>query len=163
MSGRSDHDAGSADSRSPSSPPWLARDRRPDGVTDATVDATGKLSEALEWIERARGRLYDFHQMMGHADQLLGDAADLLERAGHPDWATQVRASLVGRNVLQGRWTFQIVEEYDATYWGPARLMVHEVEADLVGGQRHVFESEMKEHRRTHGAPHHESRPALGE
>ena len=39
----------------------------PDGASDALVAAVGKVSEALEWVERARGRLYDFHQMMGHA------------------------------------------------------------------------------------------------
>ena len=26
------------------------------------------------------------------------------------------RPELVGRNVIEGRWTFQIVEEYDAGY-----------------------------------------------
>lgn len=46
---------------------------RPDGVTDAEVEALGTLSEALEWVERARGRLYDFHQLSGHADLLLGE------------------------------------------------------------------------------------------
>ncbi|MEZ5232480.1 MAG: hypothetical protein R2749_07200 [Acidimicrobiales bacterium] len=32
--------------------PWLAIDRRPPGVDDATVEAVGKLSEAIEWVER---------------------------------------------------------------------------------------------------------------
>src|SRR5690606_3294937 len=45
-----------------SEPSWLASDRRPAGVDDDTVAAVGKLGEALEWVERARGRLYDFHQ-----------------------------------------------------------------------------------------------------
>ena len=49
------------------------RHRRPPGADDATVEAVGKVSEALEWVERARGRLYDFHQMMGHADALFGE------------------------------------------------------------------------------------------
>jgi hypothetical protein len=139
---------------------WLDDRRRPDGVTDATVEATGKLSEAVEWIERARGTLYEFHQLSGHADRLVGEAADMLEAAGHPVWAERVRTELVGRNVLEGRWTFQIVEEYDATYWRCARDLVGAVEADLVGGAPHVYESEMKERRRTQGRRHHESRPA---
>src|SRR5688572_18882490 len=57
--------------------------RRPPGIDDTTVEAAGKLSEALEWVERARGRLYDFHQMMGRADLLMEDAADALADAGH--------------------------------------------------------------------------------
>ena len=36
-------------------------DQRPAGADDSTVHAGGKLSEAAEWLERARGRLYDFH------------------------------------------------------------------------------------------------------
>ncbi len=137
-------------------------DRRPAGVADATVAATGKLSEAVEWIERARGRLYDFHQMSGHADLLLGEAADDLDAAGHTEWADRVRRDLVGRNVLEGRWTFQIVEEYDDTYWSVARDLRQQVETDLTGGRRHVFEAEMKEARRSQGRRHHEATPEPG-
>ena len=32
--------------------------RRPDCLDDATVEALGKLSEALETVERVRGHLY---------------------------------------------------------------------------------------------------------
>ena len=136
------------------------RHRRPEGATDATVEASGKVTEALEWVERARGRLYDFHQMMGHADLLLGEAADALEEAGHPDHADRLRDRMVGRNVLDGRWTFQIVEEFDDLYWSVAREAERAVRDDLMAGRRHVFESEMKDDRRTHGRPHHERRPA---
>jgi len=142
--------------------PWLERGRRPDDADDATVAAVGQLGEAIEWIERARGRLYDFHQMSGHADLLLGDAADALADAGHDELADRLRTELVGRNVLEGRWTFQIVEEYDATYWTPARAGLAAVEHELLAGRRHVFESEMKERRRSVGRRHHEARPDDG-
>lgn len=140
-------------------PSWREVDRRPDGVSDATVEATGKLSEALEWIERARGRRYDFHQLSGHADLLLGEAAEAFAAAGHAEWAERIDTDLVGRNVIEGRWTFQIVEEYDATYWSEVRSTVRAVERDLVGGSMHVHESEMKGRRRTRDSRHHEQRP----
>lgn len=135
------------------------RHQRPDGTSDATVQAVGKVSEALEWVERARGRLYDFHQLMGHADLLLGEAADELETAGHPDQAAALRDQMVGRNVLDGRWTFQIVEEFDDLYWSAARRAEQQVRDALMAGRRHVFESEMKDRRRTGDRPHHERRP----
>ncbi|MEZ5298343.1 MAG: hypothetical protein R2697_19350 [Ilumatobacteraceae bacterium] len=125
----------------------------------ATVAALGTLSEAVEWIERARGALYDFHQLTGHADMLLGDAADELERAGHHAWAAEIRTELVGRNVLEGRWTFQVVDEYDDTYWGPVRAVRRRAEAVLAGGRRHLHEAAMKQRRRTHGRRHHEAAP----
>jgi hypothetical protein len=135
------------------------RHQRPDGVDDATVEAVGKVSEALEWLERARGRLYDFHQMLGHLDFQMGDAADLLEAAGHAELAEVLRRDVVGRNVLDGRWTFQIVEEFDDLFYGPVREAEQLVRDRLVAGRRHVFEAELKERRRTAGRPGHEWRP----
>ncbi len=133
--------------------------RRPDGVDDDTVQAVGTLSEALEYVERARGHLYSFHQLMGHADLLLGDTCDKLRDAGHPDIADTLATEMVGRNVLDGRWTFQVVEEFDDTYWSPLRDHERAVRDRLMGGNRHVFEAELKQRRRTHGRPGHEATP----
>ena len=134
--------------------------RRPAGVDDATVEAVGKVTEALEWVERARGHLYELHQLMGHADLLLGDAADALADAGHGEQADRLRTELVGRNAIEGRWTFQVVEEFDDGYWSDVRDHERRIRDELLAGRRHVFESEMKEARRTHGRRHHEARPS---
>lgn len=142
----------------PPAPPDDAH-RRPEGATDDTVAAAGKLTEALEWVERARGRLYDFHQMIGHADALLDEAAGALEDAGHTGLAEQLRTELIGRNVLAGRWTFQVVEEFDDGYYRVFGETDGAVRQELVGGRRHVFEAELKERRRTPGRPGHERRP----
>jgi hypothetical protein len=132
---------------------------RPDGVSDETVEAVGTASEALEYVERARGHLYTAHQLLGHADLTFGDAADQLREAGHGDVADRLERDVVGRNVLDGRWTFQVVDEFDATYYEPVRDAIRGVEDELMEGRRHVFEAEMKERRRTHGRRHHESAP----
>jgi hypothetical protein len=132
---------------------------RPAGVDDATVEALGKLSEALEAVEHARGLLYGFHRLTGTADLALGEAVDLLREAGHDEHADRLERDVVGRNVVEGRWTFQLVEDYDAGYWSALRAGEAAVREDLVGGRRHLFESEMKEARRSHGRRHHESRP----
>ncbi|MBA2464643.1 MAG: hypothetical protein H0V42_06675, partial [Nocardioidaceae bacterium] len=50
--------------------------RVPEGVDQATVEAVGKLTEALETTERARGHLYSFHQLTGSADLGLGEAVE---------------------------------------------------------------------------------------
>ena len=131
----------------------------PDGVDDATVEAVGKLTEALETTERARGHLYTFHQLTGSADLELGEAVALLREAGHGDLADSIARDLVGRNVLPGRWTFQIVEDYDDTYWSAFRETERRVRELLTGGRRHLFEAGMKEDRRTHGHPDHTARP----
>jgi hypothetical protein len=132
---------------------------RPDAMDDATVEAVGAVSEALECVERARGELYSFHQLMGHADLLLGEACDRLRAAGHDAVAERLETEVIGRNVVHGRWTFQIVEDFDDNYWSAFREHERRVRDELQRGVRHVFEAEMKERRRSHGKPGHERRP----
>lgn len=133
--------------------------RRPEGVTDGTVEALGKLSEALEVVEHARGHLYGFHRLTGMADLALGEAVELLHEAGHHALADRIGVELVGRNVIEGRWTFQLVEEYDDGYYDTFKSIESGAREALVGGRRHLFEAEMKQQRRTHGARHHEAKP----
>ena len=136
--------------------------RRPDGVDDTTVEALGKVSEALEAVEVARGHLYAFHRLSGTADLTLGKGVDGLRAAGHADLADLIERELVGRNVLQGRWTFQVVEEYDDGYYATFRRLEEQARTELVDGRRHLYEAEMKEDRRTHGHPDHTAVPRDG-
>ncbi|MFJ8580682.1 hypothetical protein [Micromonospora sp. NPDC093277] len=136
--------------------------RRPAGVNDATVAALGKLSEALETVERARGHLYSVHQMIGHADLMLDAAVALFRSAGHAEIADRVDRDLLGRNVIAGRWTFQIVEDFDDGYYALFRELERRARDQLVGGRRHLYEAEMKERRRSPGRPGHEARPDEG-
>jgi hypothetical protein len=115
-----------------------------DGNRADTVEAVGKITEALETVERARGHLYSFHQLTGTADFQL---ADRLEH------------DLVGRNVTPGHWTFQIIEEYDDTYWSVFRDFEKQARDTLTDGLRHLFEASLKEQRRTHGHPDHDAGP----
>ena len=133
-------------------------DRRGD-LDEGTVEALGKLSEGMEFVERARGHLYAFHQLSGTADLTIGQAAEAFRAAGHDELADEITDELVGRNLLEGRWSFQIVEEYDDTYWSVVRDHERRAREQLAGGRRHVFEAGMKENRRTHGRRHHEARP----
>jgi hypothetical protein len=132
---------------------------RPEGADDLTVEAVGLLTEALETTERARGHLYSFHQLTGKADFEVGDAIAKLREAGHDQIAETLEIELLGRNVLPGRWTFQIMEEYDDTYWSVFRDLERRVRDELTGGRAHLHEAELKEQRRTHGHPHHTARP----
>jgi hypothetical protein len=58
---------------------------RPDAASDAAVAAAGRMTEALETLERARGHLYAFHQLVDGRRHL--HEAELKERRrthGHP-------------------------------------------------------------------------------
>jgi hypothetical protein len=131
--------------------------QRPAGLDDRTVEALGKLSEALEVVERVRGHLYSVHQLTGTGDFMLDDAVDLFRRAGHQALAERIETELIGRNVIPGHWTFQIVEEYDDGYYADFRAIEKAARDELADGKRHLYEAELKEKRRTHGRPGHEA------
>ncbi|GAA1274516.1 hypothetical protein GCM10009677_29750 [Sphaerisporangium rubeum] len=122
-----------------------ARPGRPQGLDDGTVEALGKLSEALETAERARGHLYAFHQLTGRAHNMLAEAVEMLRAAGHDGEADVIRGDLLGRDVLPGRWTYQIVEEYDDGYRRTFLEVEELIRMRLAGGRRHIYEEEMKE------------------
>ncbi len=66
---------------------------------------------------------------------------------------------MVGRNVLYGRWTFQVVEEFDDDYYAVVRAAEADLRHRLLGGRRHVHELEMKQQRRSTGRRGHEAAP----
>src|SRR5262249_8953004 len=113
----------------------------------AAIDAVGKASEALEYVERARGHLYAFHQLIGRADFLFEQSALGLAAGGHHSEAASLWRNVVGRDVLEGRWTFQIVEGFDDDYYEAARDEVYRLEAALVDGRRHAHEEQLREGR----------------
>jgi hypothetical protein len=132
---------------------------RPRGADDDTVAALGTLSEALEVVEEARGLLYAFHRRCGTADLTLGEAVEQLRAAGHHELADRIADELVGRNILAGRWSFQVVEEYDDGYYASFREHERRAREQLMAGRRHVFEAEMKDDERTHARPGHAATP----
>lgn len=133
--------------------------QRPEGVDDATVEAMDTFTRALETVEVARGHLLQFHRLTGTGDTQLRESVEQLRSAGHEALADRIQTELVGRNVLEGRWTFQIIEEYDADYFSVWRELEALARDELVQGRRHLLEAEMKEANRTHGHPHHSAVP----
>ena len=121
--------------------PWP---RRPPGLDDRTIAVLGKLSEALETVERARGCLYAFHQLTGSADLAADDAAEGLRAAGHHDLAAMLDWEIVGRNVLPGRWTFQLIDDYDDTYYQPFLAAERLARYRLADGRRHLYQAQWK-------------------
>jgi hypothetical protein len=121
---------------------------RPPGASDDAVAAAGHMSEALETLERARGHLYSFHQLIGEADFALDEVLAKLRAAGAENLAAELERELVGRNVLEGRWTFQVVEEFDDGYWSVFRDYERRVRDAMTSGNRHVYEAELKARRR---------------
>jgi hypothetical protein len=120
-----------------------------------TIDAVGKAREALEYVERARGHLYAFHQLIGRADFLFEESSLRLPESGHSEEADSLWQNVVGRDVLEGRWTFEIVERFDDDYYEAARSEVLRIEQRLVAGHRHAHEEVLRQRRRLAHLPIH--------
>jgi hypothetical protein len=125
--------------------------RRPDGVNDPTVDAVGKISEAFDLLQRARGALYTFHQQIGWVDDTLGDGLEMLREAGHGDVADELARTWLGRNVIPGMWTFELIEAFERTYYEVAVAGERHVHDVVMDGRRHIQEAERKVRRRQDG------------
>lgn len=134
--------------------------QRPPDLDDVTVAALGTLTDALETAIRARGHLYAFHQLTGRADHRLDDAVELLREAGRHELAEQISTGLIGRNVIPGRWTFKIIEDYDDNYYDLLVAFERHARDQLAAGKRHLNEAEMKQRRITPGHPGHEIDPS---
>ena len=120
-----------------------------DQPDDLTVQALGKLSEALETLERVRGHLYSLHQLTGTADFQLDQAVSLFMQAGHPTLAERIQRELIGRNVIPGHWTYQIVDAFDEGYYADFRAVEKDTRDELAQGRRHLYEAQLKRQRHT--------------
>jgi hypothetical protein len=113
-------------------------------IDDATLRAVHRLEVASEWIERAFGALLDAHHAAGHGQEMLLEAADLLAEAGHGDLAALVRSDAACKDAADGRWTYQVVDEFRGHLLEPVRGVEERVRAELTGGVRHRYEARMK-------------------
>jgi hypothetical protein len=130
-------------------PAWGILATMTDEPDDLTVEALGKLSEALETIERVRGHLYSMHQLTGTADFQLDEAVSLFMQSGHPKLAERIQRELIGRNVIPGHWTYQILEAFDDGYYADFRTVERDARDELAHGRRHLYEARLKRQRHT--------------
>jgi hypothetical protein len=82
---------------------------------------------------------------------LFEESAVRLAGAGHRDEAAPLWRSLVRRDVLEGRWIFEIVERFDDDYYDVARSEVAHLE-QVSEAARHAHEEEFRIRRRAQRA-----------
>jgi hypothetical protein len=111
------------------------------------LDTMATATEAMEYIERARGNLYTLHHLLVRADILFAEVAESLRAQGHDDEAGLLEEQVIGRTVLEDRWSFEVVEAFDDGFYGPVCDAVRDLEHRTVGGRRHAREEALKRYR----------------
>ena len=128
--------------------------RRVDGVNDQdqnAVAAAGAMTEALETLERARGHLYSFHELVGEADFKLDEVLDGLASRARPGSPISCSGSSSAVTCSPDAGRSRSSEEFDDGYYGVFRAQEKAIRDALTDGQRHVLEARMKAERRPTG------------
>ena len=110
-------------------------------LTERECAALHEVELGLEWFQRAQGHLLEFHHATGHGMDHLREAESLLRAAGYDDLADAIRDELLPRGVVdEDRWSYDVVENYQASLLTDARHLERAVRSELADGKRHVRE-----------------------
>lgn len=111
------------------------------GLSDTECRALHEVELGLEWFQRAQGHLLEFHHATGHGMDHLHEAESLLREVGHDDLADAVRDELLPRGVVDDdRWSYDVLEGFQATLLSDAHDLERRVRRELADGERHVRE-----------------------
>ena len=110
-------------------------------LTDAECAALHEVELGFEWFQRAQDHLLEFHHATGHGMDHLRDAETLLRSTGHDELANTIRNELLPHGVVDDdRWSYDVLENYQATLLAESRALERRVRRELADGERHVRE-----------------------
>jgi hypothetical protein len=114
-------------------------------LTETELEAIHRVELGLEWLHRAHGALVAFHHKTGHAMDHLAVAEELFRESGHDDLADRLRDELLPRGVVPreegaGRWTYEVLEAFEADLYADARTFEVAAREAVTDGVRHTAE-----------------------
>ncbi len=80
----------------------------------------------------------------------LDEAVQAFREAGRPEVADRIEQQIIGRDVVAGQWTFELVEGYEDDYYRPFADLERWARDTYAEGRRHLYESQLK-HARQQG------------
>ena len=109
-------------------------------LEEGEIDALHEVEVGTEWLQRAHGHLLAFHHAVGHGMDHFETAEYVLRGEGHDELADELRDDLLPLGVLDGTWSYGVVEAYQEGLL-PATLDYEErLREELADGERHVAE-----------------------
>jgi len=109
-------------------------------LEEGEIDALHEVEVGTEWLQRAHGHLLAFHHAVGHGMDHFEAAERVLRGEGHDELADELRDDLLPLGVLDGTWSYGVVEAYQEGLL-PATLDYEErLREELADGERHVAE-----------------------
>ncbi|MFB6155230.1 MAG: hypothetical protein ABEJ22_04995 [Haloferacaceae archaeon] len=109
-------------------------------LTEEERQALHEIEVGTEWFHRAHGHLVAFHHAVGHGMDHLEAARRSLRAAGHDELASDLRTDLLPRGVVDDRWSYDLLESFQAGLLADV-LDYEELSRErLADGERHVAE-----------------------
>jgi hypothetical protein len=109
-------------------------------LTDDEQTALHELQLGVEGLHRAYGHLLAFHHAIGRSMDHFAAAEPHLRRAGHTAHADAIRDQHLPAGVIDDRWSYELVEAFEAGFFDEVTAFEAAVRADVAGGQTHVTE-----------------------
>ncbi|MCU4799912.1 hypothetical protein OB920_05970 [Halobacteria archaeon HArc-gm2] len=107
---------------------------------DPAVEALHRVELGLEWFHRAHGHLVAFHHNTGHAMDHFAAAEALLRDQGEDELADELRDDFLPCGVLDDRWSYDVLETFQAGLLDDAEGFEKRARERLADGDRHVAE-----------------------
>jgi hypothetical protein len=109
-------------------------------LTDDERTALHELQLGVEGLHRAYGHLLAFHHAIGRSMDHFAAAEPRLRAAGHTAHADAIRDRHLPAGVIDDRWSYELVEAFEAGFFEDVTAFESAVRADIAGGQAHVAE-----------------------
>lgn len=124
-----------------------------DDLSEAQRLALHEVELGIERIHRAHGHLVTFHHNTGRAMDHLADAESLLRECGYPRLADSLRDEYLPRGVITdvdstnpnaGRWSYDLLENFQRTFFNDIVTFGDEIHESVANGVRHAFERQQE-------------------
>lgn len=111
-------------------------------LTDAERDALHEMQVGIEHVRRGYGRLLDCHHQVGRGMDRFDAAREKLREAGHDELADELRDRHLPSGAVGDRWTYELVEEFEANFLTAISEFEASARERLADGRNHVSERE---------------------
>ena len=116
----------------------------PPETTAAERAALHELQLGGEHVQRAYGHLLAFHHQVGRAMDRYAAAEPHLREAGHDSLADEIRDRHLPAGVVGDRWSYELVEAFEAGFLEETTGFERRVRDQLAEGVGHVAEREQQ-------------------
>lgn len=113
-------------------------------VGEAECAVLHDLQLGIEHVQRAYGHLLAFHHRIGRGMDRFAAAEGSLREAGHERLADGLRDDILPAGVINDRWSYELVEAFEAGLLADTRRFERRAWASLADGVAHVAERDQQ-------------------